>query len=141
MGRISKKPSRAISQALDDLRKVERSSKYEVDMDIWHGGRDLDDEFGDRKCTVCLAGAVMAKTLKKPMDQDVVPENFNKEVRKQLIGLNQFRIGLVTSGLRSFGIKKPTSTLDRDIEDYDIDRRQFYRDLRKLAIDLKKAGH
>lgn len=58
------KPSELIRLALKDLRKTERQFwKYKIDMDIWHSGKTSTLS----RCSVCLAGAVMAQTLKTPI--------------------------------------------------------------------------
>lgn len=41
--------------AIRDLKAVDKSEDYEIDMTVWYHTND--------KCKVCMAGAVMAKTL------------------------------------------------------------------------------
>lgn len=56
------KLSDCLELALADLAKVERhKSKYVVNMGRWH-------EHDDGKCSVCLAGSLLAKTMKIPDD-------------------------------------------------------------------------
>jgi len=51
-----------IKVAHDDLVACERDPRYVINMSRWHEPR------ADGKCLVCLAGAVMAKTMKIPVD-------------------------------------------------------------------------
>jgi len=142
MNAISKKPSTAITQALDDLRKVERNKKYRVDMDVWHDAIDLEDDWGEAdQCVVCLAGATMAKTLNKAPTDALSPSSFNRKVKNQLLGLDEFRTGRARYALKLFGVRNAPYDFDREIADYETDRLQFYRDLRKLARDLRQAGY
>ncbi len=55
--KLPNKPSELLEVAMHDLSLVERSSKYKVDMWSWH------KPTGAGYCEVCMAGAVMAKTL------------------------------------------------------------------------------
>lgn len=71
MKKLPNKLSELIRLAMKDLELVENDEKYKVDMDMgsWHfpwfseeaEHFDVDDEV--EVCNVCLAGAVMAKTL------------------------------------------------------------------------------
>ena len=51
-----------LQTAIKDVEKVlEEPNVYRVVMNIWHAPRNLYNEFV--KCEVCMAGAVMAKSL------------------------------------------------------------------------------
>lgn len=63
-------PAKLIRLALEDLKKVEADPRYEVDMDDWHSGGSV-----THPCAVCLAGAVMAKTMKLQYDKNLWPED------------------------------------------------------------------
>lgn len=60
---LPNKPSELIEVALVDYAKVKRSKKFVIDMGDWYTRR------GAGICHVCLAGAVMAKTLQPLTDQ------------------------------------------------------------------------
>jgi len=55
------KPSELLRLAVHDAKLCARSKKYVLDMEAWH---DLDRD----GCHVCMAGAVIAKTLQKETD-------------------------------------------------------------------------
>ena len=129
------KPSELINVALADLAKVEQSKKYEVDMDTWH-----DPSAGI--CYVCLAGAVMAKSLQASPDKSLLPSMHNGGLSGKLSALDEFRTGDVSWGFSDMGIDVEEDVLnfDRDINDYEDDPKAFKRDMRKLSKDLAKAG-
>lgn len=52
--------SDVLELALRDLKMVEKDEKYEVKMTEWH------QPISYSKCQVCLAGSIMAKSLKVP---------------------------------------------------------------------------
>lgn len=55
-----------IRVAVTDLVKCERDPQYKIRMSQWHNGRLHGD--GSVKCSVCLAGSVMAQTAEFPPD-------------------------------------------------------------------------
>lgn len=77
-----------IAVALADLAKVEADPRYVVDMSLWHRPKDK-----SRRCVVCLAGAVMAKTLGSDPTEYVAPHFFDLDVAWKLETLDEFRLG------------------------------------------------
>ena len=71
MNRLPDKPSELIRTSIRDLVLCELDPKYEIDMADWHVPYFTDeacdnDDWSDanvKTCNVCLAGAVMSKTL------------------------------------------------------------------------------
>lgn len=59
-------PSELLTLAANDLRAVGDNPDYQVYMGDWHAP-------DGRVCSVCLAGAVMAGTLKVPKDAVCIP--------------------------------------------------------------------
>lgn len=59
-------PSKLIRVALRDLEKCENDFRYRVDMSFWH---NASEETG--VCSVCLAGATLAKTMGAPPGETV----------------------------------------------------------------------
>ena len=84
MKQLPNKPSELIRLALSDLEECEQDPKYAVDMGSWH--RPV-----GAQCLVCLAGSVMAKTMKVPQHNFETPDN-HVEFRK-LRFLNDIRSG------------------------------------------------
>lgn len=153
------KPSALIRLALDDLRKVERSKRYMVDMGWWHDtGVHLRDPI---KCVVCFAGAVMAGTLSVPIQDNCTPDYFDADVEAKLIALDYFRDGNVWSGVytildpihkrppssqrridRLFSQKKLDRLSDegQEVAHYKDNPGQFKKDMRKMADGLTEIG-
>lgn len=106
------KPSQLIHLALKDLTKVEKSKKYVVNMARWHLPQTKWLKNGPvptGKCEVCLAGAVMAKSLNSPADENFGPSDFGRVLSGKLQSLNMFRTGYVREGVEAFfgyGTKK-----------------------------------
>lgn len=77
--------------ALHDLELVERQSKkYHVCMHSWHDNRTIG---GTNKCSVCLAGSIMACTLKVPVEMDCGPGNFPPIIADKLEAVDCCRAG------------------------------------------------
>lgn len=92
------KPSELIKLALNDLEKAEKSSDYVIDMSQW---KSLSKNTG--KCSVCLAGSVMAGTLQVPVwmevhDPEVINGLSDSDIFK-LMALDEFRQGYIEGGL------------------------------------------
>ena len=131
MSQLPDKPSELIRVALADLNKVERSKKYVVDMGDWH----LPD---DGVCYVCLAGAVMAKTLGVSPKREMEP--WQTKYDQKLQAIDSFREGSIHNGLGHMGLSRDSIGKYRDVAPYDADPKAFKKDMRKLASDLAKAG-
>lgn len=127
------KPSDLIELALADLIKCERSIKYHIDMSVWHEPNGT--------CAVCLAGAVMAKSLGVSITADAAPHvDIPNADAGKLSALDQFRMGdcemafLELGGSEDFGKR-----FNREITPYEDDAGGFKREMRKLARDLRAA--
>lgn len=86
--------------AVADAQKCEQDPRYRLDMDEWH-----DPDFDvDGKCGVCMAGAVMAKTLGVPFDRVVTPSTlFDSDSKMKLLAINQARVGNLRNALSFLG--------------------------------------
>ncbi len=140
------KPSDLIEVALNDLRRVRKSKKFKIDMYDWFSGQL------DGRCSVCLAGAVMAKTLNlKVSEGDTLIPNCNlrvSPVSAKLEALNSFRTGEVIQGLRDMGIYVDTLSKESVDEFYAVDgtvpyysavnSRPFFNAMRKMIEVLRK---
>lgn len=106
-----------------------------MDMATWHEPNGV--------CRVCLAGAVMAKTMHTPADVNLEPwmiyERGERELYNKLVALDYFRCGNVGSGLHMMGLSSGGSS-DQFVTRYPVNKTQFKRDMRKLAAMLAKEG-
>lgn len=113
MKRLPNKPSKLLMLAMTDLEKVEADPRYKVNMSKWHEPNG--------KCSVCLAGSVIAKTLKVNPGNYITPYGqtlkdtevvFSYETDKALLALNSLRRGDILLALSRLGHWRPdTHTL------------------------------
>ena len=142
MTQLPDKPSALIRLALTDLRKVEKQPDiYAVNMYFWH--RSYDDPVfkdGRAQCSVCLAGAVMAKSLNVSPDCNVRPESFEASTYQKLMALDCFRKGDLRDGLMQLSLHRVVLPNGMRVADYDEDKVQFHSDMEALASILDARG-
>ncbi len=133
MKTLPDKPSELITLALNDLLKVEKDKRYKIDMDTWHTPNG--------KCAICLAGAVMAKSLGADIHMSSTPAYAGSNTNK-LCALEWFRLGVVDTGISILEGYSYYDKIDsRHIPKYSPKNRlRFFRAMRKLARDFKKVG-
>src|SRR4029079_17076585 len=89
---LPEKISDLLDLALNDLTYCEQHRDlYRVHMHFWHMAKD--DE--SPRCQVCLAGAVIAKTLETLPEEEVRPNHFCKSINNKLSALDSLRQGHV----------------------------------------------
>ncbi len=86
------KLSALVRVAVADMVRVRRRKGYKIDLDVWH-------DSGEGVCTVCMAGGVIAGTLKAPKDKDLSAFDFQDSVENKLRALNLFRSGDIDSAI------------------------------------------
>ena len=134
MTELPDKPSDLIRLGLKDLEACERSRNYFVNMNTWH-----EPLFG--KCAVCLAGAVMAKTLGIDRDDDVSPSELGAATDDRLSALDCLRVGSLGVALRGLGIDKPPQLPEAVATvDYHQDPNDFKNDMFDLATLFEWHG-
>lgn len=134
MSALPSKLSDVIELAVRDLEACEADPRYVVDMNTWH-------ETFPRSCGVCLAGAVMAKTLETPWRETRVPADFpDDDDWNRLWALNSVRKGHVDEALHYMGtptvagLDFPYVVYGRNPEAFKTRMREVARDLRKLDL-------
>jgi hypothetical protein len=135
--RLPRVMSELITIALRDLRKVERSPRYLVNMGMYHGRL-----WGDMRCHVCFAGSVMAKSLRAVHGAGLYPEHFPRN-ESQLYALDCLRTGEVASAAEALNVRRAAArggSLDRQVPRYETSRKRWRAAMRKLARDLKAVG-
>lgn len=134
MNKLPDKPSELIMLALKDLVCIRNTPGYIVDMEYWHRSQ------GDT-CSVCLAGAVIAGTLKSPK-QTTLPCDFDDDIRNKLLALNKFRLGHLYRAFRYLGLPFPSNYSRRiPITAYEDDPEQFLMEMKGLANALAAGGY
>lgn len=126
-----------LSIARDDLKSVEQfKDRYEVDMGSWHVP-------WEGKCSVCMAGAVMARTYSMDDEADVYPSDLSYNLKRRMSAVDWLRCGNVSSAASvMFGEEeaKRFEEFDRHIVHYEMNRDRFYDEIDDLIEDLRRAG-
>lgn len=134
MKTLPKVPSELITLALNDLELVEKDERYEVNMEVYHYP-------SDGKCLVCLAGAVMAKSLEVPPETNYL--SYSEPNYKQLNALDYFRAGALHAGLYCLNFGRSTWGRFKEcvhMPSYVSSPALFKSEMRDMAAQFKKAG-
>jgi len=103
MTKLPDKPSELLYLALSDFEKVEKDPRYVVDMRRWHNPIS-------GQCHVCLAGSILAKTMKYPVDRFVPQVLYGKDILdNKLMAIDCFRRGDFSGGLDWLGLILPSA--------------------------------
>ena len=79
-----------LQTAIKDIEKVlEEPNIYRVVMNYWHGPRNYYDEFV--RCEVCMAGAVMAKSLGASRFEGKSPASYGGSLERKLNVIDRLR--------------------------------------------------
>lgn len=147
-----KKLWKLLELAMTDLAKAERSKKFDVDMSEWMSTNG--------KCSVCLAGSVMAFSLDGVAKCEA--EGWTHEGRKSLgidyfpgwdgalLAIDSARSGMMfraydqATGMDAFDARDKTKAALRaasfDDPDYHKDKTTWKRQMRKSIRTLKEAN-
>lgn len=143
---LPEKPSALLELALNDLEAVEKLPRYMVDMVDWHQLRTVyimaKDGLGTEShvvCSVCLAGAVLAVSLKVPEDLRITPLALkDRRLSTKLLTIDDLRIGDVKSALDNLDIPLPPGlAASYDMPAYE--KRHAYNDRASGPEEFKKA--
>ena len=139
---LPEKPSELIRVAIKDLIKCEKSPKYYIDMGEWH------TPYGYLgKCTVCLAGSVMAKTFDKNLKAVIFPESFDSSTENKLVAIDNLRAGDLHSAFLNLNIEYNCELFGVsefegiDMIQYHANPTLFKKDMLGLADYLEFVGH
>lgn len=119
-----------LAVGLRDLRKQETTRGCKVFMFDWLGG-------DSRRCTACVAGSVLRHEMRSPFSEwDKI-----SYLPSWMSALDSLRMGRVTWALDDLDRdREPGVPFCRIIPDYHEDRTGWWKAMRKLHADLKKAG-
>ena len=156
--KLPSRPSRLIALALEDLELSENDPKMSIDMDDWFIPADI--ECYQPTCQVCLAGAVMAKSLNVSLDEHCDLEDFDDETENTLRALDSFREGYIERAFDYLNVDLDEDThrattmrsvleeddygdfmLDFDVTDYERSPTKFKKEMWELALTLEFIGY
>lgn len=136
MKMLPNKPSELILVALADLEAVEQDGRYHVEMMFWH-----EPSYSTGLCEVCLAGAVMARSLGTDSSTFAIPRSFDTKTSTKLEVLNDFCQGIIKASIENLGFQHPLCIpARRKMTRYWQSKSEFKRDMRNLASDLAREG-
>lgn len=144
---LPKIPSKLLQLAMDDLALIEKDERYTVNMSHWHHSWN---SLADR-CSVCLAGAVMAMTCKVPFHYFVVSTDyFEIENQRAFEAIDWFRQGSIQDAFDKLGLDMSDGSPARTymisngsyahIPMYQPDPVRFRLAMNVLIYNLEKAG-
>lgn len=146
-GGLPDKFSDFLELALQDLEDIEMSRFYNVDMGRWH----VPSASGVR-CTVCLAGAMMARHCGVPIKSRATPSD--TDIHSELHGVSAAQFGLYDEAILDW-LEPEDSQVDRlgldttgwsavDIHgyepDYEADPDMWREALEMFIADLREVG-
>lgn len=137
MSELPDKPSELIRLALSDLEKVMEDGRYVVNFNRFHSPRPDENQFNeDKKCHVCFAGAVMAKSLNSDIDEHLMPAGFDLGTTRKLFALDNFRVGAIYSGLNLMSIEMEMADVRIPQNNY----HEFVSSMNDMANILEENG-
>lgn len=147
--KLPDKPSELIRLALSDMKAILKNPKFKVRMDVYMEYVNPDD----KRCTVCLAGSVMANTLKiKPSRKRQFghsPADFedaDEDTYRKLRAINALRNGSASYAFEILKLsgKEKAKKLIRNIKynypENALQRKNFINEMEIFANDLQAAG-
>jgi len=123
-----------LQMALADFDVVSKDPRYLVQMSLWHEPGTTFNELSDEipVCYVCLAGAVMARTLEAPIDQFIAPWCYSVAWERVFMCLNLLRTGVY--GYNDFLYFYPVRSYHANRTQWRIDMEHFMEYL--MLFDL-----
>lgn len=123
-----------LALALADFDIISKTPGYEVDMSSWH---EADSNTG--KCAVCLAGAVMANTLKVQKHISMsINDVYDSNLATKLRTLDSLRGGYVNDALAALRREQTADFSYPEPEAYHYNPLQWRKDMDRLLAWLKK---
>lgn len=99
--------------AINDAQLCQSDSQFKLDMLEW-----LEPDCEDTVCRVCMAGAVMAKTLGCPTDEECYPSRIGGTTEAKLRAINELRLGDVYGAKSWIDRHRGSSELEAKLEQH-----------------------
>ena len=121
-----------LGEGLTALAKCEKDTEhYTIDMGEWA-------DVYEGKCAVCLAGARFPKRMHQEggwIGLYALPGNEHKAA----LALDYLRCGDTTCAAEELDLPRSV-TSDRKVAYYESDKKQWWKDMRKLKAELKRRN-
>lgn len=85
--RLPNKLSALLRTAVADMAAVRKDPRYKLDMTRWHYPT------ANKKCAVCMAGAVLARRARVPASRDVNVDDVTPALLKKMLAIDRMRTG------------------------------------------------
>lgn len=146
-------PSKLLRLAINDLALILKDPNYKLNMSTWHASLPFSTSstligasLSDKKiCEVCLAGAVMAKSLGAPILSSLEPNDFIVgDVERKLCAIDSFRTGHVKEAFENLDtdhdFEKGNLKAQYYIKNYGQENELIVEDMEYLISELEAAG-
>ena len=144
-GRLPGRPSKLLKVAIADLQASVKAG-MKVDMNLYYRKNDAE-------CTVCLAGAVMARSLNAAAkikkvagdsegDRMLYSSSFPRE-ELALMALDDLRVGDIQMAFAHLGLRKPEEynmVGSVSVPYYEEGHKEFVQAMKALAKELERLG-
>ena len=149
--KLPQKLSDILELALEDLNQVERDPNYYVSMGVWHTPSTVG--FGDKErevCMVCLAGSLLAKSVKIPLQITYTEMDTDRYVQNNMRAIDNARVGDFQNALYSMGVsaenvskfeKKFYSQIKTPLVEYERDSKEFKKNMKEAIEFLREEGY
>ena len=136
MKELPNKLSDLLEVALEDLGKCEKDERYFIDMGDWH------EPFHGGRCSVCMTGAVMAKSLDVRSSIQAYPSSFDVDTMNKLLAINDIVFGSIWKAIK---LMNPTTdrlqeavALMKKKGDAYFDPMSYSRNPRMFKVDIQR---
>lgn len=140
-------PSDAILEVLEDMRRVEKDPRYEINMETWHCPIK-------NVCQVCMAGAYMARVIDN-VDERADPAHVEELAGyplymgylERIYSFDYLRRGMYGDFLGCWYPLEYLETIIYKIKaqvthcNYEDNPEQFYDNMRQVSAILKEEGY
>ena len=121
-----------LGEGLAALAKCEKDTEnYTIDMSDWAVTQN-------GKCAVCLAGATFPKHIHREEGRSGLYSRLPK-VAQAMYALDCLRWGNTRDAARELNLSRPVAC-SRYVTPYDKNRKQWWKDMRKLKAELKRRN-
>lgn len=120
-------PADLLEAAIEDFVAMAKTPGYSFNMGTWH---DYTESHGYGKCSICLAGSVMANRLGTKRTDSLCPEDYaHLPTKSRFSALDQMRQGSVKTGLSFMGFSfLAHPNLQEDLYRVRLDYQDSHRD-------------
>ena len=123
--------SELIGVAISDFKKIiEEGDGYFPSFGDWHNNVDS-------TCYVCLAGAVMAKTMDEPFEETLTPSDFRGKAALSMSALNHVRNGYYSHAYNTLFPEREEAPIHEKLLDIAAPNYRFFEGFGAASLFLE----